>query len=110
MLVVNDVLQMSESLIERVLWVDETIDQVYVINVLDSKAMPVLKRVSEIQLLLADGIIEKIKDPHNTVIAEDELSERYRNIRDDAWNMICELVKTDNEPDIYDSKKKRKTN
>lgn len=103
---INDVLELSENSLERVLWLDESIDQVYVIDIFDSKASPTLKRLSEITNSLKDGFIRKVEDPYNTVFLEDDLNDKYKKIRDDAWNVISDLVKPDNEPEIYDAKKR----
>ncbi|MGU8987221.1 Mu transposase C-terminal domain-containing protein [Clostridium perfringens] len=104
MIAINDVLELSESVLERVLWLDESIDQVYVIDIFDSKAVPTLKRISEIDLALRDDLIKKVSDPYNTVFLEDDLDEKYKKIRDDAWNVISDLVNSDNEPDIYSAR------
>ncbi|MGU8833492.1 Mu transposase C-terminal domain-containing protein [Clostridium perfringens] len=103
---INDVLQLAENVLERVLWLDESIDQVYVINIFDSKASPTLKRLSEINSSLKEGLIKKVEDPYNTVYSEGDLSEKYKKVRDDAWDIISDLVKPDNEPEVYDSKKR----
>ena len=91
--------------IERILWLDRQQNLVYVINIhLNESPFP--RSISDIEEGIGQGIAFTLgNDPFVKVVDEEELSEKSREIRDKAWEVIKELVTL--EPAIFDKKERR---
>ena len=92
--------------VERVLWLDRQQNLAYVINIYLNES-PFPRSISDIE----DGIMHGIagileRDPFVKVVDEEELSEKSKEIRDKAWEVIKELVVL--EPVIFYKKERRK--
>lgn len=102
-LVVNELLNYKvagKKQIERVLWIDEDNTIVVTIDILSSNSLPKIKNVPLIMDQMESGHIEKTsEDPYYRLIDEDKLDNKYLDIRDRAWDIICDAVSC--EPDIY---------
>lgn len=88
----------ENSQLERILWINP-VDQILVtIDLLNSKAMPVLKNISEIDYALTSGTarITEVKVDGRVII---DIPEKHARFRNEAWNLIEPLVKA--EPNIY---------
>lgn len=90
----------------RVLWIDEGNRVVYLIDIDLKKAQPFKRHVDEvIEDLVLENLI-KIKQEPFIVPMEILDNEKYIFIRDNAWNVIKDIVKQ--EPEIYEKAKKTK--
>jgi hypothetical protein len=102
-LAVNELLKhkiTDKNEIERVLWIDEENTLAVTIDVLSSNPLPQIKNVPLILEQIESGLIEKTSDdPYFRLTDEDKLDNKHKEIRDNAWNIICEAVSC--EPDIY---------
>jgi Integrase core domain/Mu transposase, C-terminal len=107
MLYVNDLIEWvddaGESRVERIVWIDENHIIAFIFDINTNKSLPALKRISEIEEAISEGLALKLKsDPWFKIITEDNLSEKEIEIRDKIWNIIADLV--EQEPEIYDRK------
>lgn len=84
----------------RLLWIDESNLVTYVIDIDDSKALPFLLKVKDIQQGFIDNLYTKLELDHSSmVINHENLSEVMKKNRDVAWTIIKNLVQ--DEPSIY---------
>lgn len=104
-LTVNELIQWSldsGSYTERILWVDEGIAIVYVIDIDNAKALPKVRSGAEINEALECGIASRLmEDPQMKLVIEDEIKAKDKLSRDQAWNIIESMVSPDNEPMIF---------
>lgn len=103
-LFINDLIEWesdgNSQLIERIIWLDEGYIIAFVIDVNSKKGLPKPKKVSEILEALSEGVAFKQKqDPWARIVREENLTEREKEYRDKAWEIILSLVA--NEPSIY---------
>jgi hypothetical protein len=90
--------------IERVLWLRN--EWAYVIDI-DSNCMPFLRNVIDIETDIVDGDAEIInEDPYMVISNEDDIQEKYKEIRDKCWQVIKDLV--EDKPRIFESAYRRK--
>lgn len=90
--------------IERLIWMDEEI--AYVIDVSINK-VPFIRKLENIEKALVEGKARiKETDKFIMVIKEEEISDKHKEIRDKAWNVIEKMI--DKEPLIYQSSFRRK--
>ncbi|MBH9968630.1 Mu transposase C-terminal domain-containing protein [[Bacillus] enclensis] len=88
----------------RILWIDSSNKYVYLIDINDKNAFPVLKVVDEIiEDILQESLIKERKSSL-LVNAEEGVSNRALEIRDRAWKIIKDVVSE--EPEIYISEKR----
>lgn len=110
MLAVNDLIKYGDiktNQVERILWIDEDIQWIFVIDVSSDKAFPVMKKGSEIIGFLETGLAAKLdQDSLFKVVDEESLTDKEKSIREKAWNIISPLISSDNEPDIYQKNKR----
>lgn len=84
---------------ERIIWIDD-IDNCITIDINCDKAMPEIRKLSELHTMLRDGSLELVhKDPYNIYFIDDELSEAEIETRDRRWSTIEDLISL--EPEIY---------
>lgn len=80
----------------RLLWIDPSGIDVVTIDLNNSKAFPVLRRVEEIEAALAEqkaSILDT--DPYAYLYRpEDLIPETHRNFRDNAWNKIALIIES----------------
>lgn len=104
-LTVNMVLQRptpSATFLERILWLDESDDAAFIINIESKKGLPYFKRLSPLRQEIASGdVMVSDQDPWARVVDETSLTEKEKQIRDEAWEAIKELAVTEAEPAIY---------
>jgi hypothetical protein len=86
----------------RILWLNRTQDVAIVISVIDEKALPITLILSELELECEAGTIIKLPyDPYaKFMVPDNQLSEKEKMIRDNAWEVIREIVEF--EPRIYE--------
>ncbi|MDJ0577722.1 MAG: DDE-type integrase/transposase/recombinase [Xenococcaceae cyanobacterium MO_234.B1] len=104
-LYVNDLIEWlddsGETTVERIVWLDENYILAFLFDINTNKGVPYPKRISEIEEAIAEGYALKLKsDPWLKIVTEDNLSEKEKEIRNRAWDVISELVQQ--EPDIFD--------
>jgi hypothetical protein len=105
MIRVNELVRDVEKsdLIERVLWIDESNEYIYLIDINSNKGFPRLERAQELINYIECG--QKIKlnyDPYFRIIKEEELSFKDKEIRDKAWNIVGKFTAKEYEPQIFD--------
>lgn len=94
---------------ERILWIDEYGEYVYTIDIYSNKGLPIFRAVSDINEAIQNKSAAIIEiDLYIRTRKEDEITEKNKNLRDRAWEIIQPLVQTSNEPDIYDRNKRGK--
>jgi len=87
--------------IERILWIDEGSIIAYSIDIFDNNITLIPRRVSEIIKALEDNrAIKCIEDPFIKFISENEIDEKAKLLRDNAWKTIIELVSPENEAKV----------
>jgi hypothetical protein len=92
----------SEAVTERVLWLDEGEDSAFVIEVEAQKGVPQHVKVSELKQEAESGQLSVLtEDRWARVLVEQELSDKQKTIRDQAWKIIESLVDSKAEPDIF---------
>lgn len=98
-LAVNELIEdMTNNKTYRLLWIDESNTNSYVIDIASQKAFPELMKIKEISKGLFEGRYAKLENDIQQRMSSD-LTNKEREIRDKAWDMIENLVK--NEPLIY---------
>ncbi|WP_139840769.1 Mu transposase C-terminal domain-containing protein [Gottfriedia acidiceleris] len=103
--VLNDILQITDingTTKERLLYIDEDYKYCYCINIFDKKALPIKRKLSDLEELFNSHMLEICsEEPFSYIYKEDEnLSQKQKEIRDKRWGIIGEIV--ENEPDIYE--------
>lgn len=94
----------GNSIRERVLWMDEGSDIVYLINI-DDVTVPHTRNLREMERALMSGAATILMmDPFLRIVDEEQLLARSKEIRSRAWSMIQPLVGL--EPDIYMAKRR----
>ena len=110
MFVVNNLISYTssenEKVRERVLWLNKAHNYGYFFNVY-STALPYEKSISEVEEGFNNGSIVLVeKDPFSRLINENNISEKHLSLRDNAWEIIKDIVKL--EPFVYHSEERRK--
>lgn len=78
--------------IERIIWIDETYTSCFLINIFDD-TLPRLRKVEEIEDVLSIGDASVVEaDPFSIIISEDEISEKAKSIRDEAWKIVNHVL------------------
>jgi Integrase core domain/Mu transposase, C-terminal len=95
----------TEKNVLRLIFADYLNDIGFTINIYSAKGIPVFCRPS----ILAEDISSKEAfilddDPWARIINEDELSEKEKSIRDKAWDIVEDLIKPENEPQVFTKK------
>ena len=91
--------------VERILWLNRQQNLAYVINIYLNES-PFPRSISDIEEGIKQGIAGILEnDTFVKVVDEGELSEKSKEIRDKAWEVIKELVTL--EPAIFDKKERR---
>lgn len=94
------------EIIERILWLDKNGDKVFVINV-NLNNCPYERRISEIIEAFNEGRANELAfDKYIRIVNEDELTEKEKEGREKAWELVKSLVYR--EPDIFIPNKRGK--
>ncbi|WP_391485743.1 Mu transposase C-terminal domain-containing protein [Bacillus cereus] len=98
---------MDNSKVYRVLWIDEGSVIVYLIDIYDEKALPFAEKIKTIYEGLSSGKYAEVKEPYyHSVTNFGELNKKDILIRDRAWDLIGDLVIQ--EPEIYKPRERGK--
>lgn len=105
-LAVNDLIRYQnaegENSTIRLLYIDKFNDITFVINIYGHSGLPKFFRPSALREDLAFERAQVLaEDVWARGVAENELSEKEKTIRDFAWRVIEDLVKPENEPAVY---------
>ena len=110
MFVLNDIICIEEvngsKQSERILWIDEGNVICYTIHVETEKALPIKRKISDLNQLHAEKLLTLVNsDPYGFIYRnEDQISEKNRVLREERWISIENMVLQ--EPDIYQSDKR----
>lgn len=92
----------QEEKIERVLWMSYADNLAFLIDINANTYRPLLKEISELERCMENGSAEKIdKDPWFLFHREEEIKEKYRQIRYKAWEVVSYILSDCGEPAIY---------
>lgn len=87
---------------ERILWISASIGKIVVISLLDNKALPIWREVLELDNAVSQGLaVRSSYELRQLAIAEEEIAEKHKQMRDKAWEIIGPLVDLIHEPEIY---------
>ncbi|WP_337017075.1 Mu transposase C-terminal domain-containing protein [Oceanobacillus massiliensis] len=82
----------NSNSIERIIWINEVYTSCFLINIYDD-TLPRLKKVEEIEDALTVGDASIVSDdPFSIIITEDEITEKAKVIRDNAWETVNTLL------------------
>lgn len=88
---------------ERILWIGPRIGKVVVIELFNKKALPILRDISELWVSLQEGIAVRTDiQVQKQIFSEDDIPDKHKQIRDNAWNIISTIVYHQNEPEVFD--------
>ncbi len=89
--VVNGKSPENNSLIERVIYLNELLNEVVVINIHCSKALPVFRQYNDLKEAIYSGNAKVLtKDPFDYLLRpENSISESSKKIREEAWEFFC---------------------
>lgn len=110
MFVVNDIISIKELIgekqLERILWIDQSNVICYTINVEKEKALPIMRKISDLEQLHGEQLVSFVDYELYSFIYQDEenISENNKLLRDERWECIEHL--TLQEPAIYESLKR----
>ncbi|HEX8371078.1 MAG TPA: Mu transposase C-terminal domain-containing protein [Pyrinomonadaceae bacterium] len=113
-LTVNNLIQYIETSsnepeIVRIVYLDGSDDIAFVMDLCTDKGFPEFCRISSIMSDLEFGKAEIMtEDPWATSVKDSDLSDTEKELRDRAWNIICDLANPSKEPAIFDKKKRNK--
>jgi putative transposase len=91
-------------MLERVLWINREGDAIVTYELNTYNALPVFKKLSEMEELLNLKEIETVEYNSMPMFDYDDISESSKQIIENRWNVIKSLVTC--EPDIYISKRR----
>lgn len=107
MVVINTILKSAlDGHLHRVLWLNKGLDIVYLFD-MSVQGMPYAMQCSDIERQIADGVLEPAaSDPFAKILPETEIPERSKQVRDQIWALMEDIVLC--EPDIYEKSKRGK--
>lgn len=95
--------------IVRIVYLDGSDDVAFVMDICANKGFPRFCFASSIMSDLEFGNAEIMtEDPWAMSFKDDDLSNTEKEIRDHAWNIICDLADPSKEPAIFDKKERNK--
>ncbi|MEG0774394.1 Mu transposase C-terminal domain-containing protein [Clostridium sp.] len=98
----------DENSIERVLWISEELDFVFLINIYDT-SWPYSANVSDLTALLRENKIETVSDEiYYRLVDDNGLSEKDIAKRNKAYEVVLEFYKNIGEPNIFITKERNK--
>jgi sulfur relay (sulfurtransferase) DsrC/TusE family protein len=96
----------DDKSIERILWISPDSRVVFTINIFVKVYKFKTRMVEEILEGIKVGHIKKVDDdPLKRLVAEEEINDKNKELRDKAWEIVSSIMVV---TDIYDSKKRRK--
>ncbi|BAY32862.1 HMG-I and HMG-Y, DNA-binding protein [Nostoc carneum NIES-2107] len=103
-LFVNDLIEWivydNAHVVERIIWIDEGYIIAFVIDINAKKGLPEPKKISDILEAISEGVaFKQQQDPWARIIRDENLTDREKEYRDKAWEIISSLVIE--EPSIY---------
>ncbi|MDZ8257976.1 Mu transposase C-terminal domain-containing protein [Nostoc sp. ChiQUE01b] len=103
-LFVNDLIEWIDesgnNFVERVLWIDEGYTIAFVFDINTKTGFPEPKKISEIIEAISDSRALKLKsDPWARIVRDEDLSEKEKELRDRAWQIISFIITQ--EPSVY---------
>lgn len=103
-LFVNDLIEWIDesgnNFVERVLWIDEGYTIAFVFDINIKTGFPEPKKISEIIEAISDSRALKLKsDPWARIVRDEDLSEKEKELRDRAWQIISFIITQ--EPSVY---------
>ncbi|WP_066070805.1 Mu transposase C-terminal domain-containing protein [Neobacillus soli] len=107
MFIVNDIISIQAAdgnkQLERILWIDDGNVICYTIDIEKENVLPLKRKISDLQQLHAEQLLTfNESDPYGFVYQnEEQLSEKSKELRDERWELVGELVLQ--EPEIYES-------
>ncbi|HEY8890313.1 MAG TPA: Mu transposase C-terminal domain-containing protein [Clostridium sp.] len=98
----------DEKLIERVLWISEEIDIVFLINIFD-RSWPYEIKLSKLYTLLIEEEIDVITNEiHFRVVDEVDISDKDVERRNKSYQVVMEFYKNIDEPNIFMTRERNK--
>jgi hypothetical protein len=84
----------TETRTERLLWIDPSGTDVVTIEILNPKALPVFQKHKDIEAAIASNQARVLEvDPYASLLRPEEtIPEKHRRRRDEAWEVIVQLV------------------
>ncbi|MEH2136713.1 Mu transposase C-terminal domain-containing protein [Nostoc sp.] len=103
-LFVNDLIEWIDesgnNFVERVLWIDEGYTIAFVFDINTKTGFPEPKKISDITEAISDSRALKLKsDPWARIVRDEDLSEKEKELRDRAWQIISFIITQ--EPSVY---------
>lgn len=91
----------------RILWLDAYRDIAYVLNLIRINTLPIKSSYKLLSEQFENGDLKTMSEQFSyRYLREDEIKENNKNIRDKAWNIICDICTM--EPEIYDGRTRGK--
>jgi len=90
---VNSLLKINsedEQILVRVLWLND--EFAYVIDINKNNVPYIILRIYMDSLVEKGDIVVEEKDPISLAIKEEDIPQKYKEIRDKSWNMIKDIV------------------
>jgi Integrase core domain/Mu transposase, C-terminal len=110
MFVLNDIISIQEvggnTRIERIVWIDEGNVICYTINMDKESTTPAMRKISDLKELYDEQLLLLVdQDPYGYIYQhEEQLSDKSKELRDERWGFIKELVSQ--EPEIFERNKR----
>lgn len=110
MFVINDIISIEEvsgmKRLERIIWIDDGNIVCYTIDMEKEGTLPIKRKISDLQQMHAEQLLSFVdNDPYCFIYQdEDQLSEKSKELRDERWECIKDMVLL--EPYIYESDKR----
>lgn len=97
----------SQTTIERILWISTDYSVAVLVDIYANKSTPIYIYVDDIvnDIEAKSAIIIK-DDPFQVFRNENEISEKEKEIRNKAWEIIKAIAEKENEPEVFNAKKR----
>ncbi|MBC1258918.1 DNA-binding protein, partial [Trichormus variabilis V5] len=90
----------NTHIVERIIWIDEGYIIAFVIDINAKKGLPEPRKISDILEAITEGIaFKQQQDPWARIIRDENLTDKEKEYRDKAWEIISSLIIE--EPSIY---------
>ncbi|MFL0248427.1 DNA-binding protein [Candidatus Clostridium stratigraminis] len=96
----------EQPTLEVILWIESQSNSIITFELNNNTSIPQIKELSHIKALLISKEIIIIDNPNINPICEENITEKHKQIRDNRWNLIKDIVFC--EPDIYIKSKRGK--
>lgn len=94
----------DQCLTERVLWVDNQSDIIFLIDIFSHSYSPKMREISHVNYSISCGYAEILyDDPYFRIINEEDIRESSKVRRDKAWEIISYILKSCEEPQIFNA-------